>query len=613
MVQDEGEPVTALLVGGDTRLSALAAVLADEGITVETTETLSADTAAGCDLVVVPHDETTTPAVDGVAAVERAVETVECPVVLYAVGFPGADVAIDALDAGAADAIYVPLERGELLARRVRCVATGEDGFADPAQLLEDFFEYYTEDIFIKDDTSRIAVGSNGTGQPQGYDREQLVGLTDYELLPPDLADALYEQEQRIRETGEPVVNAVEHFLQDGEDRWVATTKVPRYEDGEITGLVGGTRDVTHLRWRERLVARLHEASRDLMRAETTTDVCRVTTDIAADITALPAVQVVVHDGSLLTPADTDCGSVSLFADYERWFWRAFETGDPQYVTEGPEGESPTDLADPSTIDVAVFPLGDHGALGMRASEATFDEFTLDLANVLSATVEASLDRAEREAALRDHERELRLRNERLEEFAMMVSHDLRNPLQVAMGATDLLDADSPHVDRIDSALEQMDRLVDELLTLADRGEIVGDRVEVDPARLSRRAWSSIDTDGVALEVGEIDSVVADSERLRQLLEHLFWELVRKNEGGGTVRVEETAAGDGLAIEFSGTSLPEPLTELSLSDGGLPTDETTPYARYIVSTIAEAYGWAVTTTGTDGHARFEITGLEDTR
>ncbi|MFC6975025.1 PAS domain S-box protein [Halomicroarcula sp. GCM10025709] len=409
-------------------------MLADEGITVETTETLSADTAAGCDLVVVPHDETTTPAVDGVAAVERAVETVECPVVLYAVGFPGADVAIDALDAGAADAIYVPLERGELLARRVRCVATGEDGFADPAQLLEDFFEYYTEDIFIKDDTSRIAVGSNGTGQPQGYDREQLVGLTDYELLPPDLADALYEQEQRIRETGEPVVNAVEHFLQDGEDRWVATTKVPRYEDGEITGLVGGTRDVTHLRWRERLVARLHEASRDLMRAETTTDVCRVTTDIAADITALPAVQVVVHDGSLLTPADTDCGSVSLFADYERWFWRAFETGDPQYVTEGPEGESPTDLADPSTIDVAVFPLGDHGALGMRASEATFDEFTLDLANVLSATVEASLDRAEREAALRDHERELRLRNERLEEFAMMVSHDLRNPFRSRWG-----------------------------------------------------------------------------------------------------------------------------------------------------------------------------------
>jgi PAS domain S-box-containing protein len=613
MVRDQREPVTAVLVGGNERLSALVGPLADNGIAVETAERLPADAAAECDLVVVAHDETTTPPVDGVAAVERAVETVDCPVVLYAVGFPGANVAIDALEAGAADAIYVPPKRGELLARRLRCVATGDDGFDDPERLLEDFFEYYTEDIFIKDDASRIAIGSNGTAQPQGYDREQLSGLTDYELFPPELADALYEQEQRIHETGESVVNAVEHFLQDGEDRWVSTTKVPRYEDGEITGLVGGTRDVTHLRKRERLVSRLHEASRDLMRAETTADVCRVTTHIAEDIPVLPAVQVVLHDGSLLVPADTDSDSPSLFEGYERWFWRAFETADPQYVTVEDEGGSPTDLADPSTVDIAVFPLGDHGALGMRADGTTLDEFTLDLANVLSATVEASLDRAEREATLRTHERELQLQNERLEEFAMMVSHDLRNPLQVAMGATDLLDSDSDHVDRIDAALEQMDRLVDELLTLADRGEIVGDRVEVDPARLSRRAWSSIDSEGVALEVGDIESVVADSERLRQLLEHLFWELVRDSEGGGTIRVEETAADDGLAIELSGASLSEPLAETSLSDGGLPTDETTPYARYIVSTIADAYGWVVSTSETDGGARFEITGLEEER
>lgn len=607
---DDKQVVRILFADGSGRLDVLAGPLAERGFEIDHVtdpESLAETDTDGYDLVVVVHDETTTPKRDGVAGVETAIAAVDCPVVLYAIGFPGAAVAVEALEAGAADAVYVPPERGELLAHRLRCAATGDDGFDSAERLLADFFEHFPEDVYVKDDHGRFAVGSRPTTQPQGYDRDQLAGLTDYELLHPDLADALYEQERRIRERGEPQVDVVEHYVEDGRDRWVTSTKVPRYDaEGNVTGIVGGTRDVTRSRRRERLVAMLHEGSRDLMRAETRAAVCRATTELADDIAALPSVQVALYDGQTLRPSVTTDERETAFDRYERWFWRSFETSDPQYVTTEPNGRTVrTDAADPSAIDAVVLPLGRHGALGMWPDDP-LDEFTLELANVLGATVEASLDRAQREQELREREAELERQNERLEEFATMVSHDLRNPLQIAFGAAEMLDAEGEHGDRLYAALSQMNRLVDELLTLAREGEIVGERTPVEVASLAEAAWGALDTGAATLELDGAGTVLADRDRLRELFENLFCVLLRQADGR-TIRVGRLGD-DGLYIEQAdgdGSTEADPSATRPLD-----TDDWTQYGRYIVSTIAEAYGWTVTSADTDGrYTRFEITGV----
>ncbi|MFC6974833.1 PAS domain S-box protein [Halomicroarcula sp. GCM10025709] len=67
----------------------------------------------------------------------------------------------------------------------------------------------------------------------------------------------------------------------------------------------------------------------------------------------------------------------------------------------------------------------------------------------------------------KDRERELKRRNQRLDEFASVVSHDLRNPLNVAFGGVDLAQAecDSEHLERAERGLDRMDALIDDLLT----------------------------------------------------------------------------------------------------------------------------------------------------
>ena len=87
------------------------------------------------------------------------------------------------------------------------------------------------------------------------------------------------------------------------------------------------------------------------------------------------------------------------------------------------------------------------------------------------ATVSIVRDITERKQQIRTLERQ----NERLEEFASIVSHDLRNPLDVATTRLELaMDAcDSPHLADIADAHDRMERLIDDLLVLARQGEQV--------------------------------------------------------------------------------------------------------------------------------------------
>ncbi|MFC6725659.1 histidine kinase N-terminal 7TM domain-containing protein, partial [Halobium palmae] len=63
---------------------------------------------------------------------------------------------------------------------------------------------------------------------------------------------------------------------------------------------------------------------------------------------------------------------------------------------------------------------------------------------------------------------ELERQNERLDEFVSVVSHDIRNPLSVAEGYVDLarVEDDTAHLDRAADAIDRMNALVDDLLTL---------------------------------------------------------------------------------------------------------------------------------------------------
>ncbi|ELY68797.1 response regulator, partial [Natrinema versiforme] len=95
----------------------------------------------------------------------------------------------------------------------------------------------------------------------------------------------------------------------------------------------------------------------------------------------------------------------------------------------------------------------------------------------------------------RRYRRELERQNERLAEFTSLVSHDLRNPLNVAQGTLDLLaeEFESPHFDELQWSLARMEELIDGLLQLARQGKTIGDETWLSLASAARKAWSTVD------------------------------------------------------------------------------------------------------------------------
>ena len=121
------------------------------------------------------------------------------------------------------------------------------------------------ERLFFKDLQSRFLLVSESLAgdQPHGFSVEELIGKTDFDVFSDEHALAAYEDEQRIIQTGKPMVAKIEReTFHDREDAWVSTTKLPLLgPDGQIVGTFGVSRDVTAQVMAERALA--HQALHD--------------------------------------------------------------------------------------------------------------------------------------------------------------------------------------------------------------------------------------------------------------------------------------------------------------------------------------------------------------
>lgn len=210
------------------------------------------------------------------------------------------------------------------------------------------------------------------------------------------------------------------------------------------------------------------------------------------------------------------------------------------------------------------------------------------------------------------HEQKLQSENERLEEFASVVSHDLRNPLNVAKGHLTLAreEFDGEHLASATDALDRMEAIVRDTLALAQQGQTVGTLERVALATVAEQCWQNVETADAALSVDDEMAISADPERLRNLFENLFRNAVEHGAGAVTVRVGslETA---GFYVEDDGFGISEGEREKVFEPGHSTVEAGTGFGLAIVRRIAEAHGWdAAVTESRGGGARFEITGVE---
>ena len=212
----------------------------------------------------------------------------------------------------------------------------------------------------------------------------------------------------------------------------------------------------------------------------------------------------------------------------------------------------------------------------------------------------------------KEHERQLQQQHDRLDEFASVISHDLRNPLGIAQGRAQMLDDnfDSEHLPPMIDAIDRMDEIISGTLTLARQGAVVSDTEPISVPVFVNSCWASVATDKATIECEDQFTITGDPERLKHVFENLFRNAVEHGGRDITVtvgRIDDT----GIYVADSGPGIPAERRENIFDAGYTSTDSGTGFGLAIVQRVAEAHGWEVTVTdATQGGARFEFTGVD---
>lgn len=208
-------------------------------------------------------------------------------------------------------------------------------------------------------------------------------------------------------------------------------------------------------------------------------------------------------------------------------------------------------------------------------------------------------------------EQELERANDHLEAFASAVSHDLRNPLNVAAGNLELArtEGDEKYFERVENAHDRMETLIRDLLTLAKQGQTVAETDSLDLGTVATDAWGTVETARATLDVRETATIDADQNRLTQLFENLYRNAI--DHAGEDVTVRVGTVSDGFFVEDDGPGIPEEHREDVFQSGYTTSDDGTGFGLAIVRNVVDAHGWSIQTTESEsGGARFEIERVE---
>ncbi|WP_049985860.1 ATP-binding response regulator [Halobellus rufus] len=204
---------------------------------------------------------------------------------------------------------------------------------------------------------------------------------------------------------------------------------------------------------------------------------------------------------------------------------------------------------------------------------------------------------------------ELERRNHIIQSFASTVSHDLRNPLNVAEGRLELAQetGDFEHLEAVTEAHNRMRNLIDELLRLARNEEL--ETVSISLQEAAHHAWETVSSGPTELVVEDDVTFEAQASELRRLFENLFWNAIDHGDAT-TIRVGRVGD-DGIFIADDGAGVPESQRD-SVFESGMSTQQNSPgFGLSIVVGIVRNHHWKIDLVeSTAGGARFEVSGIE---
>ena len=419
------------------------------------------------------------------------------------------------------------------------------------------------ERVFFKDLQSRFLLVSAGylAALAHGRSLDEVIGKTDFDIFSRPHAVAAFEDEQRVIETGEPMLAKIEReTFHDRPDVWVSTVKAPlRDEQGNIIGTWGMSRDVTAQveaelalrRSAERFQALTEQAFDLIVVTDADSVITYASPAVGPVLGRLPEELVGTTVASWLHPDDVAALQAAIAAERET----PGAVGEVDYRMRHADGSW-------RWLETSGKNLVDEPAVG---------GFLVTLRDISERkAAEAEHDRAAR--LMRKQNAMLREADRLKSELLSIVSHDLRTPLTSVIGYLELLgdEESGPLSAEQQSYLAAVRRGADRLLALvndllfiarADTGKLELDLADTDLAELARDAVHALlpkaadSSIRLGLLAEEPARALVDQARIAELLENLLSNALKFTPAGGSVDVRVAPQNGAVVLEVTDTGI----------------------------------------------------------
>ena len=114
-------------------------------------------------------------------------------------------------------------------------------------EMLMTLMDNVSDSVYFKDDQNRFILVNKVKAALSKVAAEEMVGKTDFNFLPTDQAQRIFDEDNRILQTGQSIINSIEKITDsNGSEQWYSVTKVPQYDlEGRIIGLLSISRNTT--------------------------------------------------------------------------------------------------------------------------------------------------------------------------------------------------------------------------------------------------------------------------------------------------------------------------------------------------------------------------------
>lgn len=182
------------------------------------------------------------------------------------IGILGISRDITVLKNAEATARQLNVELEQRVAERTAELETIGETLAAERHLMRTLIDVMPDTIYAKDAQSRFLLANQTLARRAGTSIENLLGKTDFDFFPKEMAQGFYNDEQDIIRTGQPLLGREELGMDSKSGTvWLLTSKVPVRDDtGNIVGLVGIGRDITERRKVEQALRDSEERFRSL-------------------------------------------------------------------------------------------------------------------------------------------------------------------------------------------------------------------------------------------------------------------------------------------------------------------------------------------------------------